>query len=1480
LRKERAKACPEGRTNRVRIRRSKKKHSVLYRTFAVICLLACLLSGIHIPAGAADGPAESSRQTASSVTAESTPETGDQPHEIERGEEMRGGAGEGADSRTASAAQEETPEEVRQAAGSGLETEQGDKAVIKNADGIELDSMGLPVKGLLIKGQTIISDGAGFSPAYLIKINPCGEKAHNTQFRDYYSSSVCCMQYLFRYNKEEGRYLPVSSGQPSVTGKRSARTVRSMSGKLVSAIESYVDTGDLAHCFYAAPGEGEVAAFIPAGIETDSKDRETGYFGDSGRYCIRYEAAAAETQRCRIRSVRSLDETGDPVLNGQIIGGGYLQSGTLTGSEHKGPAREFLSVETKAETGGRCILCPSDADRVYTRQEIINAGLLIRASSLPEESLLAPLMLTVTVPEQGPNGESGFGFCSASEYRKFSGQYWKYLISKSGGMRLKAIFYSHEGGDSYRLTDSRIFEATSEKPGELDLSLFPVGKGDLIAVIPYGSDYGRPASIRVDLGSYLAGDEAYNKTARIPSRFYEYSYELGSEDPDAHFTAEGKDGTKLVQAGGFVKGSLPVSDRGDFLQEVSFSMENGASPAAGRMENGLPAYGAVIADPHSGEEIAVVPDEADTSFAIESYELLSSGRYELRKAWIARLKEPAMFSLSGVKDGATVFCIRPFLPAEDAVPSNWKELNLLKEADYERKNAKGEVVYPRDASFRLILEPFGSRQTFGSHDGEAVLGTSKREVFRDISPGSWKKGNGRILSYSMLHGFPVGISLKDEKNRFAAVIKGEEETVLQRFNRYCDRKRKDGLPENSLVFMNRRMDEETADENGVDFHVTLQMPKDVLSFNGSRQTFGFQDFSSQLYRRNKDGTFEQIEPHDQADWVNLSAASANRPVLSGSWSYQVHAHLKNDEAIVITPVYSAYSINWSCDMHDHENFDVLTEECELPEGTGHPTRHYFTGTFLREKTEEEDGTEMVRIATVRKNASGGKEVPEMLQNVRPLKVDLIDYDFGTWHDFILDRQKQDFRFRYDPKNVRDLPVNKWYDVPYEGILRPELDETGEPQFRYLTPFEEKGVGLFDRRDVPERENGGRKTVYPDVDFDFTYDPSTKEYSYYSGLHAAVFDREKGCINQYDKTIGIDGWGEKGAGFLPFNSFTDPGVWGKETTRNRTTYLIDQLKDVNYHFGLTMKQEFIVPEGGSITVHNEKGDVVKRKDMVFTFSGDDDAWLFIDGRLVLDMGGIHEAVQGEVNLTKGTCTVTSSASPWYTDSSTYTAPVTKTYALKDLLSEYPEEIGLWDDSAFAAGTKHTFSFFYLERGGTLSDLSMSFNLPVFKQFSVTKQVEPDTHADSGEAAGDEGETFDFTVSFLDADGNPYTGKAYRIEDGRHILIRTEEGRWSFKLKDGEKEVFAAPEECVSYTVEEKGAGGYQTVWKGDQKEAELHEGKLTDVLPSDMGVTFINKKKQEPLILHTGGPGKGIFMIPSFLGIFGLLLLMKTLRVNA
>lgn len=151
--------------------------------------------------------------------------------------------------------------------------------------------------------------------------------------------------------------------------------------------------------------------------------------------------------------------------------------------------------------------------------------------------------------------------------------------------------------------------------------------------------------------------------------------------------------------------------------------------------------------------------------------------------------------------------------------------------------------------------------------------------------------------------------------------------------------------------------------------------------------------------------------------------------------------------------------------------------------------------------------------------------------------------------------------------------------------------------------------------------------------------------------------------------------------------------------------------INYMFGQRLDLEFTVPEGGQVNMA-APGEPKEMKDVTFEFSGDDDCWIFIDGQLVLDMGGIHDAVRGTINF---------KTKEW------------NLYRALDANNNNGTEDGngtftLTGDEE----TVHTLTMFYMERGLYSSNLRITFNFPQQNLLKVTKEV--DTSAVNQEVFG--------------------------------------------------------------------------------------------------------------------------------------------------
>ena len=165
------------------------------------------------------------------------------------------------------------------------------------------------------------------------------------------------------------------------------------------------------------------------------------------------------------------------------------------------------------------------------------------------------------------------------------------------------------------------------------------------------------------------------------------------------------------------------------------------------------------------------------------------------------------------------------------------------------------------------------------------------------------------------------------------------------------------------------------------------------------------------------------------------------------------------------------------------------------------------------------------------------------------------------------------------------------------------------------------------------------------------------------------------------------------------------------------------KDNKYSFGMNLGADFYMPKDGK----------VNNQDMVFDFTGDDDVWVFIDGVLVLDLGGIHQALGGEINFATGKIT--------YDKTQRYgNLPATT------ITEAFTNAGETWDSTAYKT---HHLSFFYLERGDGGSNCKISFNLPVKPSKAI--DIEKETLGTI-----DENKQFQFQL-LVGSSLTPYQGK---------------------------------------------------------------------------------------------------------------------------
>lgn len=215
------------------------------------------------------------------------------------------------------------------------------------------------------------------------------------------------------------------------------------------------------------------------------------------------------------------------------------------------------------------------------------------------------------------------------------------------------------------------------------------------------------------------------------------------------------------------------------------------------------------------------------------------------------------------------------------------------------------------------------------------------------------------------------------------------------------------------------------------------------------------------------------------------------------------------------------------------------------------------------------------------------------------------------------------------------------------------------------------------------------------------------------LQKSTEDKKKNSVN-VNASSGSQGQN----GYFPFNETATSGV--------ASTY--------NYGFGTKLQMDFTLTDDGKVETNKTVDGKNVKTNIKFFFSGDDDVWVFIDGKLALDVGGAHGEVSGllefgESKTDKNKNSVTAYVSKVKKDGTSgkddkdkdenNVNPAVKTvkYNSHDI-NFYAQGTTLELDK----GKKHTLTMYYMERGMWGSNMAVAFNFPDNNELQVQKKVD--------------------------------------------------------------------------------------------------------------------------------------------------------------
>lgn len=216
---------------------------------------------------------------------------------------------------------------------------------------------------------------------------------------------------------------------------------------------------------------------------------------------------------------------------------------------------------------------------------------------------------------------------------------------------------------------------------------------------------------------------------------------------------------------------------------------------------------------------------------------------------------------------------------------------------------------------------------------------------------------------------------------------------------------------------------------------------------------------------------------------------------------------------------------------------------------------------------------------------------------------------------------------------------------------------------------------------------------------------------------------------------------------------------------------------NYNYGFGTKLEFdftLTKDGNVVGIDKNERTTTTNVPITFNFSGDDDVWVFIDGKLVLDIGGDHGRTSGCINFSSTQAYDYSYS--FKNDNNSFTVTHNKIPALSVFVSEVKNSannptggysnipanesdpkitsptvtsllsaLGTTKEKFFAG--EHKLTFFYMERGQWESNLKLQFNFPDSDTLEIAKKVDTTNLNPLFNGFFDDQSIFNYTVKNL-------------------------------------------------------------------------------------------------------------------------------------